>query len=314
MRRYRELAKQQRELEKQSELRRAEHEAAQFENYLELLVSLHKEAIAPWDWRLLAAAAPPAAPIRRDLYEAGARMVAGSYQPGVLERLFGSAKRMAAKHAADIHAGRAADEAVFAQLTRSYQEAYAAWSHTREIAGRIVNRDTAVYGAALELTGALDELSAFQTRVTLSAVDTDAVVCACEIMDDEIVPREVISLTASGKLSTKDMPAGRYWALYQDHVCSAAIRVAREVFAALPVSRAVINVGRDRIDTKTGHHEPTTLLAVHFTRDGLERLNLSQIDPSDSMKNFPYRMKFKKTAGFDSVQAMSLDEHWVTTE
>lgn len=313
MRRYRELAKRERELEKQSERMRAENEAAQFENYLELLVSVHKESVHQWDWRALASAPPPAAPSRRDMHEAGARIIAESYRPGLFERLFGGAKKTAAKQAADIDAGRAADEAAYAHLTRSHQEAYAGWSQTRAVAARIIERDATAYGAALELTGALDELSAFQTRVTLSTAEPDAVVCACEITDDEIVPSEVVTLTASGKLSTKAMPAGRYWALYQDHVCSAAIRIAREVFSALPVSRAVINVGQHQINKKTGHQEHSTFLAVHFTRDGLRKLNLSQIDPSDSMKNFPHRMKFKKTTGFDAVEAMTLDEHWVTT-
>jgi len=64
MRRYRELAKRERELEKQSERMRAENEAAQFENYLELLVSVHKESVSPWDWRALSSAPPPAGEAR----------------------------------------------------------------------------------------------------------------------------------------------------------------------------------------------------------------------------------------------------------
>jgi hypothetical protein len=89
--------------------------------------------------------------------------------------------------------------------------------------------------------------------------------------------------------------------------------MAREAFAVLPVSRAVVNIGPVQVNTQTGHKEPATFLAVHFARDILNKLNLGQIDPSDSMKNFPNRMKFKKTAGFEPVQPMTLDEQWITT-
>ncbi|MBI5161247.1 MAG: DUF4236 domain-containing protein, partial [Micrococcales bacterium] len=127
------------------------------------------------------------------------------------------------------------------------------------------------------------------------------------------VPKEELKLTAGGKVSNKDMPAGRYWALYQDHVCSCAMRMARETFAVLPVSRAIVNVRATRLDSSTGHPGSVTLLGVNFLRDVVGRLNLATIDPSDSMKNFPHRMKFKKTAGFEPVEPLTADEQWVAT-
>jgi hypothetical protein len=57
-----------------------------------------------------------------------------------------------------------------------------------------------------------------------------------------------------------------------------------------------------------------TVLAVHFTRGTLMRLNFAAIDPSESLKNFPHRMKFKKTSGFDPVDKITSDEQWVTTD
>ena len=109
------------------------------------------------------------------------------------------------------------------------------------------------------------------------------------------------------------MAAGKYWALYQDHVCSCALRIARETLAVLPVSRVLVNVRATRLDSSTGHPGVVTLLGVNIVREILGRLNLATIDPSDSMKNFPHRMKFKKTAGFEPVEPVTTDEQWVTT-
>ena len=43
------------------------------------------------------------------------------------------------------------------------------------------------------------------------------------------------------------------------------------------------------------------ILAVAFTRQGMDRLNFATLDPSDSMRNFVHRMKFKKGAGMSPV-------------
>jgi hypothetical protein len=236
-----------------------------------------------------------------------------SYRPGLVDRMFGGAKKKQAVLLDAVARGRTADEAAHIEATRVHAESYAAWNARKALAGRVLARDTSAYPIALMAAGSLDELSAFQTEVSVGSNDPNAVVFMCNIMDDEVVPKEEVKLTAAGKVSTKAMPAGRYWALYQDHICSAAIRMAREAFAVLPVSRAVVNIGPVQVNTQTGHKESVTFLAVHFARDILNKLNLGQIDPSDSMKNFPNRMKFKKTAGFEPVQPMTLDEQWITT-
>jgi hypothetical protein len=69
----------------------------------------------------------------------------------------------------------------------------------------------------------------------------------------------------------------------------------------------------ERLDSSTGHMRPDPILAVRFALESLARLNVKAIDPSDSLKNFPHRMKFKKTVGFDRIESMTADEQWVTT-
>lgn len=33
----------------------------------------------------------------------------------------------------------------------------------------------------------------------------------------------------------------------------------------------------------------------------LTRLNFEHLDPSDALQNFPHKMKFKKTSGFENI-------------
>jgi len=313
MRRHRELAKREQELAKYAENVRAAHEAEQFSNYLELLVSVHKDCGPTWDWHAIAREQPPAHPIRVSQGETAARAALSAYKPGFFERLFGGDKKRIAALKQSVVEGHKADDAAYMAAVGRHQQDYAAWTARTAQAQHMLGRDIRAYPTVLQLSGALDELTAFKVQVTLTATEQDAIAFTCSIMDDQMVPREEVKLTAKGKLSTKEIAAGRYWALYQDHVCSAAIRVAREVFAVLPVSRAVVNIGPVRLNTSTGHRESVTFLAVHIAREELYRINLASIDPSDSMKNFHHRMKFKKTTGFEPVEPITLDEQWITT-
>jgi hypothetical protein len=74
----------------------------------------------------------------------------------------------------------------------------------------------------------------------------------------------------------------------------------------------VVSVGTRKLDTSTGHPGVVTFLTTSIFRGTLERLNLDAVDPSDAMKNFPHRMKFKKASGFEAVDPISLEENWVS--
>jgi hypothetical protein len=102
--------------------------------------------------------------------------------------------------------------------------------------------------SALQYVGAFDELESFGSRVTLDSIAQNAATYSCVIHDQEIVPTEEVKLTAAGKLSTKEMAAGKYWALYQDHIASCAIRIAREAYAVIPIERVIVNVKVARLD------------------------------------------------------------------
>ena len=320
MQRYRELQRAEREAArysaahaKQAEKARAAHESAQFENYLELLVSVHKDYGDAWDWHALANAAPPPLPAPAFGNEQAATATLQAYRPGFFEKLFGGDKKRTTELQAAVAYARSADATAHAEAMRQHQFVYTLWNTRRLLAPRILARDASAYAQALEHADAFEEVSAFKTRVTVAAAEPDVVALWCEMTDNELVPTEEVKLTAAGKLSTKAMPGGRYWALYQDHVCSCAIRIANEAFAVLPISRAIVNIGAVRANTSTGHNDAMTFLAVHFVRSTLSKINLDNIDPSDSMKNFPHRMKFKKTSGFESVPPITPDEQWVTT-
>lgn len=313
MQRRRELQKHYKELAKASAQAQAAYEVQEFENYLELLVSLHRDRSDVWSWQAIAATAPPAAPTPTGRHETHAAQALRAYVPGFFDKLFGAAKKRTVELQLALEQARQADQHEFGAATKTYQDHYTLWDYRRHLSHRILARDTSAYFDALQHAGAFDELVAFQTQVAIAEAAPDAVVLVCRTDATSPVPNEELKLTAAGKVSTKAMAPARFWALHQDFVCSSALRVAGEALAVLPIDRAIVNVGAVQTNTATGHPEFFTFLAVHFARSTLLGLNLGQVDASDCMKNFPHRMKFKKTSGLEPIEPMSLAENWVST-
>jgi hypothetical protein len=172
--------------------------------------------------------------------------------------------------------------------------------------------DPAAFVGALQYASAFDEVMELGMTVQ-PRIEGDVIVIKGTITDPELVPTDEVKLTSSGKLSKKEMASSKYWTLFQDHACACAIRLARETLAVLPLDRVIVTIERIQLDTSTGHHGPVAILSVHFDRIKLSSLNVDKIDPSDSMKNFPHRMKFKKTSGFEAIEPITPDENWVST-
>ncbi len=80
-----------------------------------------------------------------------------------------------------------------------------------------------------------------------------------------------------------------------------------KIYALLPIERVLINAKDNLLNPKTGHVEEQIILSVMVMRKTFEALNLNNIDPSDAMKNFVHNMKFKKTTGFDVIEALKFD-------
>ncbi|WP_437592257.1 hypothetical protein [Sorangium sp. So ce1000] len=294
--------------ERMQEQQRAACEVALFENYLQVIVSVHKESWNPWDWRQIAAAAPPQPPVYAGRHEAAAKVALQTYEPSFTEKLLKQDGKRRQTLAEDVELARQRDQIDHQTALQQHQQAIAQWQWYNHVAQGVLSQHLDAYRAVLDYLSPFDELSELGIVVSLDEVQPGGIAVTCAVRDQEIVPTEERRLTAAGKLTVKSIPAGRYWELYQDHVCSCALRVAREIFGLLPVARVVVNVSTELLDASTGHKGPMTILGVNFVRPTFERLNLDMLDPSNAMTNFVHRMSFKKTKGFSAVSPLALAE------
>jgi hypothetical protein len=263
------------------------------ENHLEMIVTLHHDAASPWDWAQVMASAPPQQTQER---EQKARHSLDTYRPSIFARLFGGAAKRRTELEGAIPKARAEDGAAWRDMLEQ-------WNWHQQIARGIVQGDLRAYQAVIDDLEPFEELEGIGAKVHAHVVE-HTFAEASVIVRDDIVPTVEQKLLASGRLSSKDMPKSKYWALYQDHVCSAAIRVARELFHLLPIGRVYTHVGTVRLNTATGHVGTEMFLSVEFERNRLLGLNLLRIDPSDAVESFRHAMNFKKTTGFAPIDRL----------
>ena len=158
------------------------------------------------------------------------------------------------------------------------------------------------YTDAIGHADPFSELNQFGSKIDFKVNTNSQVEVTLNVNGEDIVPSEIKTLLQSGKLSVKKMTKSRFYELYQDYVCSSALRIARELFALLPIETANVTAVGKLLNTKTGYMEEQPILSITIPRETLSRLNFDLLDPSDSMDNFLHKMKFSKTKGFQPIE------------
>lgn len=285
-RQEREARKRQKDLERRSKekaklsaLEQARLEVEAHENALEVLLSVHKEQSALIDWAEFASALPPHEPVRPGRHEFEA----------VLRHGVGELENAAGSGGAAAEEARARDEREYQTICEEYERERAEWERMRALAKRVLAGEAGAYSEAISEFSSLGEIAHLGSSIHLTVRSPKLIECVLTVNGREVIPAEVKSLTAAGKLSVKAMPKPRFHEIYQDYVCGCVLRLAREVLALLPVDEVLVTASVNGIDARSGKPADLPVLSAAIARDVVERLDFERLDPSDSMENFPHR-------------------------
>jgi hypothetical protein len=294
----------------------------------------------------LATSPPPPPPVYLPRREHAARQAADSYQPSLAERLFGGEQTKREEFAQSIQAARAADIRDYHAAVEAHRAAAASWAKRLELAKAIEDaragdvldyhaaveahraatqswewyvqvakgmnaRELGAYEVALNELKLFEELQELGIIVSADELQSDAAALRVTVRDPGVVPDHELKLTASGKLSQKAMPKGRAMEIYQAYVCGSCFRVAREVFAVLPIARVIVNVHVTALDPSTGHQVPVVILGASMLRETANHINFERCDPAEALSHFDHRMSFKKSTGFEAVEPVTFDDQFV---
>ena len=111
-------------------------------------------------------------------------------------------------------------------------------------------------------------------------------------------PRKIeveFTVNESALFSAKSqLRMAEYNVLLQDYVCSVCIRIARDMFALLPVGHTIVHcVLKNK-----------TIVSVDFDRESLEKVKFGLIDSSETLSMFRNNMSFDEKTGFAEVPVL----------
>ncbi len=301
MRRSKELEKRRKLYEKMQELERAAYEVDVYENYIDRMISIHKDCGPNYDWPEILKKAPPSEPLREYGYERIAKQNLDRYKPGFFDRIFKIEGKKRNRLEVKIEMAVKEDEKIYNDQLKQYKLVLDDYNEVQTITKNIIVGNPEYYEKAINEFSPLAEITEIGASLEYLFQSPKRIKIVLHVHGEQIIPKQIKSLLKSGKLSAKDMPIGRYNELYQDYVCSSTLRVGRELFALLPIEEVVVTAKGNILNQSTGRLEDQPLLSVFLIRETMNMINFELIDPSDCMKNFKHNMGFKKSVGMTAV-------------
>ena len=284
------------------EQRRLEEEYARncemvddFNELLDRIRSIHEECSEPVDWIALRDAPEPFNKMFMGPFEMEAQKAFNGAKPGLLGRLIPAADRMKMQRL----------EQEIREAQEKDRQIYSDWENLRILANHVLSGDIDSYFFVVSEMHPFDEILDYGSDFDIGTDFPDLMEVEFRAKTSKVVPNHVLSMTKTGKLSSKQMTKTMHYDIAQDYVCSCVLRVAREMFALLPINRVVIHAV-DTVSDTAGHEYDDTVLSVLIMRNQLDGINFELIDPSDTIETFSCNMKFKKTQGLKPVPRIEI--------
>ncbi len=276
---------------------------AEWQDRIRDIVSLHVDPTDDMDWGAVERQPEPLEPSRSDRREVEAAARLDAFQPRFWDFFWGGSEKHRTGLEEAVLEARAADDRAYQQTIDDYQARHAEWKSDTALAKRLLSGDVSAQRDVIAEMQSLSEEGLIGTHLSFRISD-EFVHAIAHVHGDEVVPKVRRKQLQSGRLSESKMPPGEANELYQDYVCSVALRVAGDLFGLLPRDEIYVTCVADMLDRATGHQAETPILSVRFVRETFRRLSLGRIDPSDCMRNFVHEMSFKRTSGFAPVMPL----------
>ncbi len=153
------------------------------------------------------------------------------------------------------------------------------WKYCHSKAYDVLNGNIDTYLQIIQDVGPLEDLLEFGFGFECGTDNPNYMFVEFETKQNEIMP------------SKSSMKITDYNDLLQYYVCSCSIRVARDIFALLPVSHVIVHA----------LSEGSTVLSVDFERRIFTKLRFQDSDASDLVEEFKCNMNYDGQNGFRPV-------------
>ena len=156
------------------------------------------------------------------------------------------------------------------------------WAYFYSLAPDVLAGDIDTYLKLISKVNPLDDLLDYGENFEFGTDDPNR-------MEVEFVINDTLLEESRQTMNARDFNL-----LTQDFVCSMALRIARDVFALLPVEHTVVHVVMGDSD----------IFSADFDRSGMSKVQFEYIDASNTATQFRHSMKFDEKKGFSPINRL----------
>ncbi|GIO34035.1 hypothetical protein J2TS6_51760 [Paenibacillus albilobatus] len=275
-------------------LNEAEQAASAAERYahlLELIDTVHQICGESVDWSRIAALEPPYGRGEKGPREQQAETRLREFKPTRLQKLL--------KQDAVIR------QQLEDELERAKEEdclEYSRWKSAADFARDILEGNRTAYLRVLEEFAPLNDLLALGSGLEFAVLDPTTVEVELDVNSGQIIPQESKRLAEDGTLVTVPLEVEDQNALEYKYACGCAFRIARELFALLPLETVLVHARDTKINRESGQEEYVTVLSIRFDRGTLSGLDGGTETCPPLLEHFHHHVKFDAAYGFLPVE------------
>ncbi|MDP4217966.1 MAG: hypothetical protein Q8927_17315 [Bacteroidota bacterium] len=281
--------------------------ASLVEHYQELitmLVSVHREPIEMVNWNEIMAEEPPDQPVFSSQHEQNAANTLANYKPSFFVKLLGMERRRKLGLENKIKVAAKKDQDGFEKANEEYKKHKEECDKTQLVARGVLNMEPEGFMEVIEQFNPFSQIGALGKQLQFDFFP-DHINVDLEVYGEDTIPKQILTLTSTGKLSKRDMPPSKRNGLYQEHISSSILRVAREVLALLPLAYVIVNARTELLNMATGRMEVQVILSIAAYPETLAGMDFNRLDPAECLRNFKHNIDFSKTAGFRRVERLN---------
>ena len=284
------------------------------EAHIAALTTIHHARREPIDWHRILNCPAPVKPVRGTAHERAARKKLYAWSPSWLDRLRNLEEKKRHKLKNQLRDAIEQDDTRHTAAIDRWERETAAWKRDARLARSILDGDQDAWAEAINTHSEFlvpgEQPSSDPSQAAVAGrsewrIDNKSVSVDVHTCGRELVPTEACRQLQSGKLSTRNMPKGRYWEIYLNYVSGCAFRSATDIFAILPLDMVVVTILEERLNPATGHVESAPILSVQVARKTLETINLSNAQAGAALTQFNHAMDFRKTQGFRTIEPLA---------
>ena len=296
---------------REAALLEAERFVEEHERSLTALKELHLHCTNCDSWHCLAVSSAPDMPVPEmtNLREVEAQNRLASYQPGFWDKVLKRTHTKRQNLEIALQEARQLDHSENSRRTMMYKQALSNWKTQKDLACRLLAKDTyAIKQATANLF--LDSIG-FGVGLKMGFYESGE---AVSIWNDSVplaeFPSKKYTALKRGGVSERNMSRTDFYSLYQAHVCSGAIRIAREMFTLPPLKLVFMIVNTTRVNPATGRMESYPILSVVFNKEDMLNVRFSAVDPVELIRSCDHRMSFLKTKDPKEIVPLLPDDYF----